>query len=124
MGCHYFPARMDKLLFYKLLHLFALLVQTAHTFMAFANPDPANRKRTMMVTGVAALVMLITGFGMLAIEKIPFLTGWVIVKLFCWLGFSAMAGIVYRKAHLRGLLSLITLTLLLVAVVMVLFRPF
>jgi uncharacterized membrane protein SirB2 len=123
MGCHYFRL-MDKLLFYKLLHLFALLVQTAHTFMAFANPDPANRKRTLMITGITALLMLVSGFGLLAIEKIPFASGWVIVKLFCWLGFAAMAGIVYRRSHLRGFLSLTTLTLLLVAVIMVLFRPF
>ena len=122
MGCHLFP--MDKLLFYKLLHVFALIVLTAHSFMAFANPAPENRKRTMMITGIASLLMLVTGFGMLAIEKIPFSSGWVIVKFFCWLGYSSLAGIVYRKAHLRGLLSMISLTLILIALVMVFFRPF
>ena len=115
---------MDKLTFYKLLHLFALIVQTAHTFMAFANPDPKNRLRTLMVTGIASLLMLISGFGMLAIEKIPFTTGWVLVKFVCWLGLGSLAGVVYRKAHLRGLLSFISLSLILVAIVMVLFRPF
>jgi uncharacterized membrane protein SirB2 len=115
---------MDKLTFYKLLHLFALIVQTAHMFMAFANPDPANRKRTLLVTGIASLLMLISGFGLLAIEKIPVSSGWVIVKLVCWLGLGAMSGVVYRKAHLRGLLSFIALTLILIAIVMVLFRPF
>ena len=115
---------MDKLTFYKLLHIFALIVQTAHTFMAFANPEAANRARTLIVTGIASLLMLITGFGMLAIEKIPFSSGWVIVKFVCWLGLGSLAGVVYRKAHLRGLLSFISLTLILVALVMVLFRPF
>jgi uncharacterized membrane protein SirB2 len=115
---------MDKLLFYKLLHTFSLIVLTAHTFMAFGNPDPANRKRTLMVTGVAALLMLVGGFGLLALQKIPFATGWVIVKLVCWLGLSSLGGIVYRKAHLRGLLSLVALSLILVALVMVFFRPF
>ncbi len=115
---------MDKLLFYKLLHLFALIVQTAHTFMAFANPDAANRTRTLIVTGIASLLMLVTGFGMLAMEKIPFSSGWVIVKFVCWLGLGSLAGVVYRKAHLRGLLSFISLSLILVAIVMVLFRPF
>ena len=125
MGRHYFPQpTMDKLLFYKLLHIFALIVQTAHTFMAFANPEAANRKLTLMVTGIASILMLVTGFGMLAIEKIPFSSGWVIVKLVCWLGLGALAGVVYRKAHLRGLLSFISLRLILVALVMVLFRPF
>lgn len=115
---------MDKLLLYKLLHVFALVVQTAHTFMAFANPIPENRMRTLMVTGIASLIMLGTGFGMLAVEKIPVMTGWVIVKFVCWLAFGSLAGIVYRKAHLRGLLSMITFSLILVALVMVFFRPF
>ena len=115
---------MDKLLLYKLLHLFALIVLTAHLFMAFANPDPKNRMRTLMVTGIALFLMLGTGFGMLAVEKIPFSSGWVVVKFFCWLGLGALSGVVYRKAHLRGLLSLVTFSLILVALVMVLFRPF
>ena len=46
------------------------------------------------------------------------------MKLVCWLALGSMAGIVYRKTHLRGLLSLITLLLILVALVMVFFRPF
>lgn len=115
---------MDKLLLYKLLHLFSLIVLTAHNFMAFANPDPVNKRRTMMITGIAALLMLASGFGMLSIQKIPFSSGWVIVKLVCWLGLGSIAGIVYRKAHLRGLLSFLSFALILVAMVMVLFRPF
>jgi len=115
---------MERLPYYQLLHIFSLLVLTAHTFMAFGNPDPANRKRTMMITGIASLLMFVSGFAMLSLNKIPFSTGWVIVKLFCWLGLSALAGIAYRRAHLRGALSLIALVLVLVAVFMVYFRPF
>jgi len=115
---------MERLPYYQLLHIFSLLVLTAHTFMAFGNPDPANRKRTLMVTGIAALLMFVSGFGMLTIQKIPFATGWVLVKFVCWLGLASLDGIVYRKAHLRGVLSLAALLLLLVAVVMVYLRPF
>jgi uncharacterized membrane protein SirB2 len=115
---------MERLPFYQLLHIFSLLVLTAHTFMAFGNPDPANRKRTMMITGIASLLMLVSGFAMLSLNKIPFATGWVIVKMVCWLGLSALAGIAYRRAHLRGTLSLLALVLMLVAVTMVYFRPF
>ncbi len=115
---------MDRLPYYKLLHLFSLIVLTAHTFMAFANPLPENRKRTLMITGIAALIMAFTGFGMLAVEKIPISSGWVIVKIVCWLGLASLSGIVYRKTHLRGLLSLVSLALILIALVMVIFRPF
>ncbi len=115
---------MERLPYYQVLHLLSLAVLSAHTFMAFANPAPENRKRTMMVTGIAALLMFVSGFAMLSINKIPFSSGWVIVKLVCWLGLAAMAGLAYRKAHLRGLLSFITLALVAIAFVMVYFRPF
>jgi uncharacterized membrane protein SirB2 len=115
---------MERLPYYQLLHLFSLLVLTAHTFMALASPDPANRKRTLMITGIASLLMLGSGFAMLALNKIPYTAGWVIVKFFCWVGLSAIAGLAYRKVHLRGMLSLVALVLLLTAVVMVIFRPF
>ena len=53
---------MERLPYYQLLHLLSLIVLTAHTFMAFANPAPENRKRTMMITGIASLLMFISGF--------------------------------------------------------------
>ncbi len=114
---------MERLPYYKLLHIFSLLVLTAHTFMAFANPDPINRKRTLIITGVASLLMLVSGYGMLHLEQIPYKADWVMVKFVCWLGLSSLAGITYRRAHLRGMLSLIALLLLLTAAYMVTFRP-
>jgi uncharacterized membrane protein SirB2 len=115
---------MERLPYYQVLHLVSLAVLSAQTFMAFANPDPANRKRTMIIGGIAALVMFISGFGMLTINKIPFAsTPWIWVKTLCWLGLAGMAGIAYRRPHLRGTLSLVTLGLVTVALVMVYFRP-
>ena len=114
---------MERLPYYQLLHILSLVVLTAHTFMAFANPAPENRKRTMMITGIAALLMFVSGFAMLSLNKIPFATGWVIVKLLCWLGLAAMAGVAYRKPDCRGMLSKVALVLIAVAVFMVYFRP-
>ncbi|MBP9912521.1 MAG: SirB2 family protein [Opitutaceae bacterium] len=109
--------------FYHLLHIFALLVLTAHTFMAFANPDPASRKQTLIITGIASLLMLVSGFGLLAKLYANHFSAWVIVKLVCWIGLSALAGIAYRRPQLRGKLALIALSLLLIALVMVYFQP-
>lgn len=115
---------MDRLPYYQVLHILSLIVLIAQTFMAFANPQPETRKRTMMITGIAALLMFISGFGMLTINKIPFAsTPWIWVKTICWLGVAAMAGMAYRKAHLRTMLSLVTMAMLAVAVFMVYFRP-
>jgi len=105
--------------YYYLLHLLALFVLSAHTFMAFANPDPANRKRTMMITGIASLLVLVSGFGLLAKLHANQFSGWVIVKIVCWLGLSALAGIAYRRPHLRGTLAIVALALTLVALFMV-----
>ncbi len=115
---------MERLPYYQLLHILSLIVLIAHTFMAFANPAPENRRRTMIITGIAALLMFISGFGMLTLNKIPFQTGWVIVKLFCLIGVSGLAGMAFRKAHLRSALSTIAMVLLTVAIFMVYFRPF
>lgn len=106
-------------LYYYLLHLFSLFVLTAHTFMAFANPDPANRKQTMIITGIATLLVLVSGFGLLAKLHANQFEAWVIVKLVCWLGLSALAGIAYRRPHLRSVLAVIALGLILVALFMV-----
>lgn len=78
----------------------------------------------MMITGIASLFVLISGVGIATVLHIPFSTGWLIVKIFCWLMLSSLAGVVYRRAHLRGVLSLVGLVLILVAVYMVYFRPF
>jgi hypothetical protein len=106
-------------LYYSLLHVFALFVLSAHTFMAFANPAPENRKRTMMITGFASLLVLIAAGGLMAKLGYSWGSGWVIVKLLCWLGLSSLAGFAYRKPHLRGVLALIALALTLTALVMV-----
>src|SRR5262245_15473805 len=114
---------MERLPYYLWLHILSLIVLTAHTFMAFANPAPENKRRTMIITGIASLLMFGSGFAMLALNKIPITTGWVIVKFICWFGLSALAGVAYRKAHLRQALSLTALVLVAIAVFMVYFRP-
>src|SRR3954464_5605337 len=95
--------------YYYILHVFSLLVLTAQTFMAFANPAPENRKRTMMITGIASLLMLGSGFAMVSALKIPFSSGWLLVKMVCWFFLSGLAGIAYRKADIRGALSVVAL---------------
>jgi uncharacterized membrane protein SirB2 len=110
--------------FYHILHVLALLVLTAQTFMAFANPAPENRKRTLMITGIAALLMLVSGFGLISKLYANHFTGWMIVKMVCWLGLSGLAGIAYRKPEARAALSLTAMVLIVVALFMVYLKPF
>lgn len=113
-----------KIELYHILHVFSLVVLTAQTYMAFANPAPENRKRTMMIAGIAALLMAVSGGALMAKLGFSWGSGWVIVKLLCWLGFAALAGLAYRKPHLRGRLSFLGLVVVLIALVMVYTKPF
>ncbi len=110
--------------YYKILHVFALLVLTAWTFAAFANPAPETRKQTLIITGIASLLMLISGFGLVAKVYGGHFFGWMIVKVVCWLVFSALAGLAYRRPQLRGKFALLGFSVLLIALVMVYMKPF
>ena len=110
--------------YYKILHVFALLVLTAWTFAAFANPAPETRKQTLIITGIASLLMLISGFGLVAKVYGGHFFGWMIVKVVCWLVFSALAGLAYRRTQLRGKFALLGFSVLLIALVMVYMKPF
>jgi ABC-type transport system involved in cytochrome c biogenesis permease subunit len=107
---------------YLILHLAAIFVLLGYTFYAFAAPAE-TRRRVMTVTGIAALVILVTGFGMLAREHLGF-PGWAVVKVVCWLGLGAMAGLAYRRRAQARAFMLLTLALAIVAAAMVLYRPF
>lgn len=108
--------------FYYILHVSSVLVLTAYTFYAFAAPLE-TRKRVMMITGIASLLALVGGFGLQAKLGYGF-PGWLIVKLVCWLGLSALAGFGYRRRGAAGTLALVAIVLLIIAVVMVYLKPF
>jgi uncharacterized membrane protein SirB2 len=109
--------------YYQILHVFALLVLTAQTFAAFANPLPENRRQTLVLTGIASLLVLVSGFGMISKVYGNHFQGWMIVKLVCWLVFSALAGLAYRRPHLRSTFALVGFGALLLALVMVYVKP-
>ncbi|MDD2764931.1 MAG: hypothetical protein PHE83_13265 [Opitutaceae bacterium] len=106
-----------------LLHVAAALVLMGYTFYAFA-AAPETRKRVLIWTGGASLVMLLTGLRMWQGLYGFAPAGWLIVKLICWLGLSALAGIAYRKRGKAGLLAGVALILAVTAVAMVYVKPF
>lgn len=108
--------------FYHVVHVVSVLVLTGYTFYAFAAP-PETRKKVMIITGVASLLALVGGFGLQAKLAVGW-PGWFIVKLVCWLGLSALAGIGYRRRGAAGTLAIIAVVLAFVAVLMVYARPF
>lgn len=111
-------------MFYHVVHVFAMVALIGYSFYAFAAPVPETKKRVMMVTGIASLVQLIAGFGLIHTMGYSMSQGWIWVKFACWLGLSALPGIAYRKREKAGLFIVIALVLVLVALAMVYYKPF
>jgi uncharacterized membrane protein SirB2 len=108
---------------YHFVHVFAVLVLTGYTFFALAGPAAATRKRVLMATGIASLLILVSGIGLM--HKLTYQwQGWVIVKIVVWLAISAFAGIAYRRPGARGVLGALTVFLSGIAVYMVFYKPF
>jgi hypothetical protein len=107
---------------YHVLHLSSIIVLLGYTFYAFAAPAE-TRKRVLMITGIAALLVAVSGFGMLARLHLGF-PGWVAVKAVCWLGLAAMAAVAYRRRASADLFMMIAFALAITAVAMVYVRPF
>lgn len=99
---------------YYILHVFSVLVLTGFTFYAFAAPAE-TRKKVMMVTGIASLLALVGGFGLLTKLYNNQFAPWVIVKIVCWLGLSAFAGFGYRKRDKAPVFMAVALALIFVA---------
>ena len=107
---------------YYIVHVTSVLVLTGYTFYAFA-AAPETRKGVMIITGIASVLALVGGFGLQAKLNLGF-PGWLIVKLVCWLGLSALAGFGYRRRGAAGALAAVALILAFIAVVMVYTKPF
>jgi hypothetical protein len=107
---------------YLILHLSSVIVLLGYTFYAFAAPGE-TRKRVLMITGIAALLVIVSGFGMLARLHLGF-PGWAIVKLVCLLGLASISGIAYRRRAAADLFMMVAFGLAITAVAMVYIRPF
>lgn len=107
---------------YSILHVASMFVLLGYTFYAFGAPAE-TRKRVMMITGIAALLAAVGGFGLQAklIKAWPL---WLIIKIVCWFALSALAGFGYRKRESAGTLAVVAVAIILVALTMVYVRPF
>ena len=107
---------------YYVLHVAAGFLLFGWTFQAFAAPDPGNKRRIAMLTGIASLVMLVGGFGLVAKLKTGFPL-WLIVKIGCWLVLSALSGVAFRQPSRAKGLSMFAILIMAIAVLMVYLKP-
>ncbi len=108
---------------FHIIHISFLFVLVGTLFAAFAAPQPENRKRCLMWSGISSLVVLVAGLGLMGIMKIG-MPPWLWVKLVCWLLLSALAGIAFRKPEKVKQLLMCSLVLIVLAVFMVSVKPF
>ncbi len=107
--------------FYKLIHVVSALA----LFMALGATIIANKqggKKIAVQHGVALLLMLVAGFGMLAKHQIGFPT-WVIVKLVLWLTLGGMVVLIKRMPEKQTILWYATVVVGLFAVFLALYKP-
>ncbi len=108
---------------YQIIHLFSVIMLAAVTFSALAAPRPENRRRALMWSGILAVLALVSGFGLLARLGYGF-AGWVVAKLACWLGLAALTGLAFRRPGQIRSLTLLALIAVVLAVGMVVLKPF
>ena len=109
--------------FYHILHIFCLFFLVAITFAAILNPEDNSRKKTLMLSGIASLIIFVSGFGLVAKAGTGF-PFWLIVKMICWLAISSIAGIAYKKKELSQFLKTSLFVLVGLAIIMVSLKPF
>lgn len=105
-----------------LTHVIGVIFLTAITFAAFAAPQQERRKKMLMWSGIASLVVFLAGFGLLGVMKLGFPI-WAITKIVCWLILSALAGLAFRNPQKISTYVLLSIIVVTVAVFMVELRP-
>jgi len=105
------------------LHVFGALLLIAYTFFAFASTSDGSRKKVMIATGIANLLILVSGIRMWQSLYGFAPLVWIIVKIVGWFGLAAFAGLAYRRREKAGLFAIIALALAALNVAMAYFQP-
>jgi hypothetical protein len=116
---------------YKFMHLSGILMLLTTMgglcFHVISGGDKENfkaRKFFGMTHGIALVISLVGGFGLLARLGTNVSEGWVIAKLFIWVLFGAYSAIIYRTSHLAKLHWVIIVGLGMMAAFLAQNKPF
>ena len=109
--------------FYQVVHLFSAIMLAGIAFAALANPLPERRRPILMVSGIAAALTLVSGFGLLGIGRFGF-PDWMLVKVVAWVALAAIAGIAFRRPHQARPLAIVVALAVLLAVGAAVLKPF
>jgi hypothetical protein len=110
---------------YKVLHLlgiFGVLLALGAGAALGAQLDNATRRRNSLLHGLGLLLILVSGFGMLAKGNLGF-PGWVMAKLVIFLLVGALP-VWMRRRNAPGMMTLISLIVVFLAGLLATLRPF
>jgi hypothetical protein len=114
--------------FYQLIHLTGIFM----IFLAYGgliirsatgSDNKGIRRLGAMTSGIGLLLSLVGGFGLLARLNYGW-PGWVLVKVAIWIALGGMIVLINRKPQLSQILWWTTILLGLVALLMVVLKPF
>jgi hypothetical protein len=114
--------------FYQIIHLTGIFM----VFLAYGglivrsatgSDNKGVRRLGAMTSGIGLLLTLVGGFGLLARLNYGW-PGWILVKLGIWIALGAMIVLINRKPQLSQILWWSTIILGLVALLMVVLKPF
>lgn len=116
---------------YKLLHFLGILL----TFLSLGGvilyvmnggtkEQNSHRKLAGIMHGIGLVLILLGGFGMLAKINLQGRFGWLILKILIWIALGGMTAIAYKKPAAAKTLWYVVALLGLIAVALVVFKPF
>lgn len=115
---------------YKILHLTAIAAVVAglaglafHSVGGGKKEDAGHRALALATHGGGMLVLLITGFGMIARINASYGAVWVIAKILIWLAFGGLIALPLRSAGLGKLTWALAPILVAVAAFFALHKP-
>lgn len=110
--------------FYKTIHLISLFLMVYSTGALVVGSDRVSRKTMAAMQGIGWLGAFVAGFGLMARRSFSFTSGWVIAKVLIIFGFIALMVISKRKPELSSTLFIVAPLLFIIAILLVLFKPF
>jgi hypothetical protein len=84
--------------FYKILHLAGIILvfTSVGGFLTLSSTQPKYNKLVSMLHGIGLLVMLVSGFGIIAKLQIGF-PNWVLVKIVLWLVIASLLVVAKKR---------------------------
>ncbi len=104
-------------------HIAAAMLLVASSYAALAAPLPERRRSLLMCSGILAVLIFVTGFGLHGMQRMPW-EGWVFMKIAGWVVLAMMVPLVFRQPEKVATLRWVTTATVVVVVIMAIIRPF